>query len=388
MLGEFLTSTASLTWKNPRLAGRIPELDGVRGLAILLVLVYHYFNNTVQGLAAGSWQAYLFTTLHLSWSGVDLFFVLSGFLIGGILYDAKDSRSYYRTFYGRRFYRILPLYFIWLALFIAGLYFTGPNRTGPLRELFNRELPLWSYPVFLQNFGMAWRSTFGPLWIGVTWSLAIEEQFYLLLPMLVRNLSTRGLVWLAAAAIVGAPVLRLVLSLFGADLYALYTLLPCRADSLGLGVLVALACRNRTAWEWMGAHRRHLAWAFPVLGFGVALLIKYPRFVYTFGLTWIAAFYASLLLLILINPGPAEKGFFRSRIMVYLGTVAYAVYICHLGINALFHIAIFGRLPVVDGWLPLAVTMLSLVSVMLVSALSWRFLERPLIRHAHAAYRY
>ena len=101
----------AVRWRNPRLAGRIIELDGIRGLAILLVLIWHYLANTA-ATTIGSWQSYALATLGLTWSGVDLFFVLSGFLIGGILYDAKDSTSYYRTFYGRRIYRIFPLYFL------------------------------------------------------------------------------------------------------------------------------------------------------------------------------------------------------------------------------------------------------------------------------------
>src|SRR5947209_4890191 len=98
--------TAPRIWQNPRLAGRIPELDGVRGLAILLVLVWHYFVD-VGGFQTGigSWKAHALAPFRLTWSGVDLFFVLSGFLIGGILYDAKASDGYYRTFYGRRVHR-------------------------------------------------------------------------------------------------------------------------------------------------------------------------------------------------------------------------------------------------------------------------------------------
>jgi peptidoglycan/LPS O-acetylase OafA/YrhL len=118
----------SVPWQNPRLTGRIPELDGVRGLAILLVLVWHYFQNGFGGvpIARGAWQAYSFAMLRLTWSGVDLFFVLSGFLIGGILLDAKTSDHYYRTFYVRRMYRISPLYFLWMALFVVGLYYVSP----------------------------------------------------------------------------------------------------------------------------------------------------------------------------------------------------------------------------------------------------------------------
>jgi peptidoglycan/LPS O-acetylase OafA/YrhL len=147
--------------------------DGLsRRLAILLVLVWHYYVKAVQDAVPGSWLAYSLAALRLTWSGVDLFFVLSGFLIGGILYDAKDATNYYRTFYVRRIFRIFPLYFLWVALFFAGLALVGRDSAGPLRALFNRDLPGWSYPLFLQNIFMSSRGTFGPEWVAITWSLA------------------------------------------------------------------------------------------------------------------------------------------------------------------------------------------------------------------------
>src|ERR1039457_4659242 len=111
----------SSAWNNPRLKGRLPELDGVRGLAILLVLICHYLIEPSQ-VGAGTWKAYALAAFRLTWSGVDLFFVLSGFLIGGILYDARDSDSYFKTFYIRRIHRIFPIYFMWIACFFVGLY--------------------------------------------------------------------------------------------------------------------------------------------------------------------------------------------------------------------------------------------------------------------------
>jgi peptidoglycan/LPS O-acetylase OafA/YrhL len=378
----------SFSWRNPRFNRRIPELDGIRGLAILLVLVWHYVAGTVQGVIPGSAQWYVLATLRLTWSGVDLFFVLSGFLIGGILYDAKDSKSYYRTFYSRRIYRIFPLYFIWIALFMTGLHYVKPNSAGALRAIFNRDLPVWSYPLFLQNFSMVSRTTFGPAWMAVTWSLAVEEQFYLLLPLLVRNLSYRAITILAVASILGAPVVRLVLWFAGNIYMGPYTLLPCRADALGFGVLVALACRNKEVWEWIVSRRKHLYLAFLLLGCGVVFLLKYQRHLYTIGLTWIAAFYASLLLLTVVNPGRVEINCFRSQTLVKLGTIAYAVYLFHQGVNYLLHFAIFGKTPSISNWSSLFVTLLSLITAIMLAALSWPLLEKPLIRHSHAAYRY
>lgn len=269
-----------------------------------------------------------------------------------------------------------------------GLYFVGPDSPILLRDIFNRDIPVWSYPLFLQNFNMAHQQIFGAQWMGITWSLAIEEQFYLLLPLLIRNFSYRGIIFIAVASILCAPVARLILWLFGDQYMGQYILLPCRTDALGAGVLVALALRNKGTWEWLASHRRHLYIGFTVLGCGVAFFTKYEQLFYPFGLSWIAAFYSVLLLLVVVNPGRLETICFRSQVLMRLGTVAYAVYIFHQGINFLFHFAILGGTPLISNWSSLSVTLLSLLTVILLSALSWKLFEKPLIRHAQAIYRY
>src|SRR5262249_7320132 len=132
-------ASSSANWANPRLKGRIVELDGLRKLAILLVLVCHYVAGA-SSAGLGTWQAYAFAPLRLTWSGVDLFFVLSGFLIGGILLDAKSSGTYYRSFYFRRFLRIFPIYYIWIGIFCVALYVVKPHGLG---GVFNSEIPTW-----------------------------------------------------------------------------------------------------------------------------------------------------------------------------------------------------------------------------------------------------
>jgi peptidoglycan/LPS O-acetylase OafA/YrhL len=379
-------SGVSAAWQNPRLKGRIPELDGLRGLAILLVVFYHYVVLEVP-VIPGTWQSYFLVPFRLSWSGVDLFFVLSGFLIGGILYDAKYSANYYKTFYLRRTHRIFPIYFIWIALFVVGLALVGPNRSDPLGYLFNRFIPTWAYPLFVQNFFMSWHHGTGAEWMVPTWSLAVEEQFYLLLPLVVRQLSYRGLTWFALASVIAAPMIRVALKGLGTGNVAPYTLLPCRADALAIGVLIAIACRNKTAWEWLASRRSLVYAAFGVLGCGVVFLTVRQGSLYTVGLSWIALFYGSILLLAL-NPGKAEIRIFGSKVLRTLGTVAYAVYLSHQGINHLFHAIILGSRPRVNTWPSIGVTLLSLVTVMSLAAISWHFLEKRLIRRASSKYQY
>ena len=374
-------------WVNPRLANRIPELDGIRGLAILLVLILHYSVELSFQHITVEWQLRALSLFRLSWSGVDLFFVLSGFLIGGILVDAKHASGYYRTFYLRRLYRIVPLYVVLIATFAIGAYFAGPNpnATTPLGEMFDRRIALWVYPLFLQNVFMTLHRTYGSGWMGVTWSLAVEEQFYLLLPFVVRRLSARGLVRFAIGMILLAPALRIVLERHGAGGQAIYTLLPCRADALGSGLLVAIACRNRNAWTWLTSHRRYIYAAFAVFGYGVLVWVWRDI---ELGFTWMAAFYTSLLLLVVVIPGRVNQMAFRSFVLVKLGTISYAVYLFHPGILRLYHYVFFRAVPSIQDWPTFCVTLLSLGTVVLLAAISWRVLEKPLMKRAHSKYRY
>src|SRR2546430_16200390 len=146
---------------------RISHLDGVRGVAILLVLVWHYFTSQVVAQPK-SFTSYCRHATSLTWSGVDLFFVLSGFLIGGILLDHRNTSNYFRVFYLRRVCRIFPLYFIVLALFLA-LFATSIATSPSFRSLFQDPFPIWSYATFSQNILMGIRGDFGPGFLGITW---------------------------------------------------------------------------------------------------------------------------------------------------------------------------------------------------------------------------
>jgi len=145
----------------------------------------------------------------LTWSGVDLFFVLSGFLIGGILLDHRDSPNYFKTFYLRRAYRILPLYFLvvtlcWIVFQLSNRGWTPFGRI----DLFPGTLPWWSFFTFTQNLVVAVVGGSSRGGLGVTWSLAIEEQFYLTLPFVIRRVSRKNLGYILVAVICVVPILR------------------------------------------------------------------------------------------------------------------------------------------------------------------------------------
>ena len=160
-------------------AGRLPQLDGIRGIAILLVI---FHNETVKYPFL-----YLDRIFANGWMGVDLFFVLSGLLITGILLDTRQSAGYFKNFYARRCLRTWPLYYASLLLMFGIIPLLLPAQG---KIVFERSSPWWAFPLYLQNFLIPAPEKATGL-LGVTWSLAIEEQFYLVWPLMVRFCSTR-----------------------------------------------------------------------------------------------------------------------------------------------------------------------------------------------------
>ncbi len=250
---------------------RIPELDGLRGLAILLVLLGHFFGGAI-AVGPDSIWVYVPISLRLTWSGVDLFFVLSGFLIGGILLDHRGAANYYKVFYLRRACRIFPLYYLTLFLFFALVAF-GASRISPW--LFDKPLPSLAYLTFTQNVWSVWFvAHFGypAFWPGVSWSLAVEEQFYVIISAVVRKWA-ESLPGVLIGVIILAPLLRIFCYLtFPLGSLINYLCLPMRADALLLGVLAAYALRRDRPRQWIVSHSNALMIALAVLGGGLVLL--------------------------------------------------------------------------------------------------------------------
>lgn len=377
----------------PDWSRRIPALDGLRGIAILLVLLRHAIfglDAAMPAAATASGQlAWFLAAGQLTWSGVDLFFVLSGFLIGGILLDARESPRYFQTFYFRRVYRILPLYFVTLAIFLFQHlpWMSNLVRAGRFQPL---EIPWWAYATFTQNFWMAGVGTLGLSSASVTWSLAIEEQFYLTVPWVIRKVRLRHLAAVLIAVIVAAPIVRVVLRLMlgGHRGIACYVLTPARADGLSLGVLCALLLRRERVWDWAVGNLRWLRIVALVLLCGVVFMTwrQYDAFsdaMTGWGYSWLAFFYAAFLLLAVVDTWEVLEKILRNRALMGLGTLAYCVYLIHVSVMQsvrhplMAHFAGSPRLAWVLGGILGAG-----VSVVLAS-LSWKYFEKPLLRRGH-----
>jgi peptidoglycan/LPS O-acetylase OafA/YrhL len=370
--------------------GRIPELDGLRGIAIGTVLIYHYFLLTLR-ITPGTLLAYVLASGRLAWSGVDLFFVLSGFLIGGILLDARDSSNYFRVFYTRRFYRIVPIY----AVVLAGSFLLTWRFTGGFAFVYDglsrgTQVPWLVYPVFLQNIWMAVCSNLGSFNLGATWSLAVEEQFYLTLPLLVRILSPRRLAAVLMIGIVGAPAIRLLLySLWPAHTLSRAVLMPCRADALLLGVLGAMALRDN---RWRERLQRNRRWMWGILGalaVGCGVLtLRAPTYdhfgMISWGYTWLASFYLCLLLCGLLYRESLLSRCLRWRGLAWLGSIAYGVYLLHEPIRYAFFGTLAGGTPVIASLKEFLLTALALLVTLVVCRASWLYFEKPLIQVGHS----
>ncbi|MFI5335340.1 MAG: acyltransferase family protein [Opitutales bacterium] len=357
-------------------------LDGLRGVAVLLILAMHCF---VRIPCPAEWPVlgFLQQALSLCYCGVDLFFVLSGFLIGGVLLDHRDAPNLYSVFYRRRSFRLLPLYFLLLASFYAGRAVPA-LRTLNFSTYFDSSVPLWSYWSFTQNIAMAWQRDIGSYWLGPTWSLGVEEQFYLVIPVLVRLFDRRQLAWFCALAIVISPGLRLLAWHGGNNQLAAIFLAPMRADSLLLGVLCAIGLRMTAPREWLQARRGWILAATVALGCAVGLLswqqqTADSRDMVFWGYSVVGLFFTGCLLLVLLYPASVAVHWLAWRPLVRLGLISYFIYLAHLPVWYVCHWVLRGRPPSHLTGYGAAVTLLSLGLTLLLGLLSRRYFEGPLL---------
>ncbi len=357
---------------------RIPQLDGVRGLAILLVLLWHY---GACEFVAPSWHPFwiLSTALRLTWSGVDLFFVLSGFLIAGILLDHRHTGNYFRVFYLRRVCRIVPLYAVVLLAFLV-VRQTSIGTSPAFAWLFANPMPTWSYATFTQNIAMAARGTLGANFLDPTWSLAVEEQFYICIPFLIYFLPRRALIAVLLCAIVSAPLLRWSMPGLRA-----FVGTPWRSDSLLSGALLAVLVRSHSFVDLAQRHSRTIVIAFVILLAGAAGLTIHPPLLQGDAFThlWLAALYSCVVLLAFLNTTPWLTKSLRLPVMVWLGQLSYGIYLLHKPIVGALYGIERGTAPIISTANDAMLTLLALGLTLSLATISFYFFERPLIRWGH-----
>ncbi len=363
---------------------RIPELDGLRGSAIGLVILFH-LAMVLPGIPHGLHKLMLF-----GWSGVDLFFVLSGFLIGGILLDHQDSENYYKPFYARRFFRIIPIYLVVLAGY-ALCWIAGGDIRRTLIGNAGRPMPWYIYLTFTNNLWLAWHNTMD-VFLPVSWSLAVEEQFYLTLPLLVRLIRPKYFAKLVFSITGMIVALRIMASMSG-HVYQnqVYVLPWFRADSLMIGVICAMLIRNGRVKTFL---IRNVWVLYTVLlsigGFLIASGGTLPGKddspntpIMTVGLTLIAVFYAAFLLLCLIRPSHPSSSLMRARPLRYLGKLSYSIYLIHQAILGVAMSTLGDMRPGAGPWWQWGTAILAIAAILLLAQLSWTFFESRVIPIGH-----
>ena len=355
---------------------RLSQLDGIRGLAMFLVLIWHYFCCQVNP-ATGSVLDFCVRALFYTWTGVDLFFVLSGVLIAGILLDHRKSSNYFQVFYLRRVCRIFPLYYLVLGLFIC--FSATAMSTSPAFEwLFDKPMPIWSYATFTQNFFMGHRGYLGAQWLGVTWSVAVEEQFYIFVPLLIYLLPRRILFCVLMAGVLAAPLLRQLYP----PLHA-YVITPFRADDLLSGACLALLVRSRSFVEAVKQHHRSLLVLLLLLAAGAGALTWWHTRLTALIPFWFAGLYTVFVLIAFADTQPLIGQVLRFQPLVWFGQRSYAFYMFHEIVDGLCHGLIRHATREMRTLSDVGVTLLALVISLLLAELSYRFFEGPILRYSH-----
>ena len=319
---------------------RVKELDSLRGISIILVIAFHSFGRVDFFIRPG---ARFFDILHfikplttIGWVGVDIFFVLSGFLITSILLKTKNEKNYFKNFYTRRALRIFPLYFVFLVVILLLIPIIDPEYKTEI----HRSLPILL--LYQQNWLVLFDKIPLTPYLGVTWSLAIEEQFYLVWPAIVFFTRKETLIKISVGIIVFSILARILGILLGSDhewmaeffYYNTFT----RFEQLVFGGLLAVAF---TFPVWRERLRLMSAPIFVIAlaGFIAVCIPAYPKMVpfdpntplVLGGETLAAIFSTALIAMLLIYPErSAIRKLFQSNVLNFWGKYSYSAYLLHM----------------------------------------------------------
>ncbi|HEU4600866.1 MAG TPA: acyltransferase [Steroidobacteraceae bacterium] len=309
----------------------ITALDGLRGLAILLVIPHN------ADILEGTLSLPVAAAAHImyaGWIGVQLFFVLSGYLITSNLLDMRSATNYFQTFFARRVLRIFPLYYLVLLLTFVAIPFAGLAPVA-LQETTHNQFWLW---IFLSN----WTQPYGENVTGFThfWSLAVEEQFYLVWPFVIRFVAPRRLIHVCLGLIATAIAVRTGMRLLGADPEAIYTFTICRMDALAIGAAAAVVMRGAHARDIFAQREGQVLWgSFGLLIVGALVSKLYAALNVVdqiIGYTILAAGFAGVLAMA-VQPSVQRAAWLvralQWRPLISCGRYSYAMYVVHLPLH-------------------------------------------------------
>jgi peptidoglycan/LPS O-acetylase OafA/YrhL len=350
---------------------RVPALDGLRGLMTIAVVLSHYFGELPHGISA-------FT---FGWIAVDMFFVLSGYLVGTLILDKMDRSNFLAVFFIRRACRTVPAYALCVTvLFVLARYL------GDLPWIESEpSFALSSYLSFTQNFVMAARESIGPHWLAPTWTLALEEHFYVVTPALFFLVPRRRLLVAMLIVAAGAVAFRAATQALGAEL-ATVVLLPARADLLIAGLF--LATLMRTAKVDLTKNELKIR-VIPLAALAAVIMIQLvdraagmSSFFNVLSPTVVAIGCASFILALVRGAPEARR--FQSRRLHFFGRISYSTYLIHIPVLVLMHHAVLGASPDLATWAQLAVTLAALPVVVLGGWLLTKVVEEPITAYGRS----
>lgn len=324
-------------------------------------------------------------------AGVDIFFVLSGFFIGGILVEKKAADNFYAIFYLKRIARILPAY---LAL-VLSYFFVSSGRLSSAEfypaSFLKCGCPMPLYLLFAQNLFISLTSVFDPVYMLPAWALALEVQFYLLIPMMMRKLSSHQLILISVSAVLTAPLIRFMLISvnpfhFQKPWWAAYVLFPSRMDSFFLGILTVYLVKNPRLHGVINKNFNYLYWSGTVCLVIFCFLTVFKQtllnsVISTLGYT-LFAFTGTLIILILIygKPGRISR-FFSSPVFQQWGKLSYFMYLFHVPYFAFAQSLVFKtRTPIINSLPTFFCARISFLFLWFTAYLFRYFVELPISR--------
>jgi peptidoglycan/LPS O-acetylase OafA/YrhL len=364
-----------VTQRTSAYQGHIAELDGLRGIAILLVILHHFWPDTGPLYAAKD-------VVHLGWIGVDLFFVISGFLITGILLDTRGERGYFQSYLARRALRVFPLYYLLVVTAFVVIPWVQPGAFWESELVQESGSPIW-YLLYAGNIREAITGVEPAYILAPLWSLSIEEQFYLTFPFLVALLSRRTLTRVLIGMVICAPLFRTVMLVLVPDNERIqYLATVSRMDVLALGALLAIALRS-PRFELPSARtsgRVFIAlFAMFVLAFLEGALDRHSAFCRISGYSLVAFMFLALVTWTIQSRGTTSTAWLRVRPLQHLGKICYGVYLLQRPSEVVF-VKLLSATGISMPADSLALVIAKTLFAFAVASASWYAFEKPILK--------
>jgi len=356
---------------------RLSQLDGIRGLAVALVILVHLPPLLGIGIGRNLFSICLYRVLHVGWLGVDIFFVLSGFLITGIIVKDRSKQGFWSGFYMRRSFRILPAFIVVFVITLLIAHFFLP-------QIHTSSWYLLAATFFMANWTVITDSEMPML--GHLWSLAVEEQFYFLWPQAAKRLKSTSILKLALSLAVISELLRITLATLHVNAYIVYKITPTSIDGLSIGAALAVGITLPPVHRFLAVWWQRIALIAAALLPLAYLALRGSLFVFN---VWsqVLAIPPVIVLTAMLIYGAIESAlppglarFLGSPVMTYLGRRSYALYLIHvpvlIGIERSRADGALHRLPAGAG-INAVLTLSAIAVALLLAELSWRIIESP-----------